>query len=217
MKIIILGAGGLGKAIEEAFRSAGRGKQVAGFLDDHRTESFCGKPVLGRIADLVGLSRKHRLTHGIVAVGYQYFAARRRIIRLVERTRCLRWVSAIHPTAMIARDVKLGEGVFLSLGCIVNAGTSIGDHSVLWSGVIIEHDNQIGENVYLCTGAKTSGYARIGSDSFIGMGAVITQSRIGRSATIGAGSLVLGNVKNRTVLWGQPAKRIRTKKKDGYL
>jgi acetyltransferase EpsM len=111
----------------------------------------------------------------------------------------------------------MGEGVFLSLGCIVNAGTTIGDHSVLWSGVIIEHDNRIGENVYLCTGAKTSGYARIGSDSFIGMGAVITQSRIGKSVTVGASSLVLGDVKERTVVWGQPAKRIRVKKSDGYL
>lgn len=217
MKIVILGAGGLGKAIEEAFRSAGLGKQVAGFLDDHRTEEFCGKPVLGRIANLPTLSRKHRLTHGIVAVGYRYFAARRQTIRLVERTRCLRWVSAIHSSAMVARDVKLGEGVFLSLGCVVNAGTVIGSHSVLWSGVIIEHDNEIGENVYLCTGAKTSGYARIGSDSFIGMGAVITQSHIGKSATVGAGSLVLGNVKERTVVWGQPAKKIRVKKSDGYL
>ena len=217
MKIVILGAGGLGKAIEEAFRSAGLGSRVAGFLDDRRTEEFCGKPVLGRIADLPALSRKHRLTHGIVAVGYQYFDARRRIIRRVERTRCLRWISAIHSSAVVARDVKLGQGVFLSLGCLVNAGTTIGDHAVLWSGVIIEHDNEIGENTYLCTGAKTSGYARIGPDSFIGMGAVITQSRIGRSATVGAGSLVLGDVKDRTVVWGRPARRIRTKKKDGYL
>ena len=217
MKIAILGAGGLGKAIYEAFRASGLGPRVAGFLDDGRTGRFCGKPVLGPIADAPTLSRRRRLTHGICAVGYRHFDARRKIIRLIERTRSLRWISAVHPSAAVARDAKLGEGVFLSLGCVVNAGTVIGDHAVLWSGVIIEHDNEIGENVYLCTGAKTSGYVRMGRDTFVGMGAVITQSNIGRSATIGAGSLVLGDVKDRTVVWGQPARTIRTKKKDGYL
>ncbi len=216
-RIAILGAGGLGKAIEEALRSSGRGKQVAGFLDDGRAGEFCGRPVLGRCADLAVLSRKYRLTHAILAVGYQYFPARRRIIRLVDRTRCVRWISAVHSSASVARGAKLGEGVFLSMGCVVNAGTSIGSHSVLWSGVIVEHDNEIGENVYLCTGAMTSGYVRIGRDSFVGMGALITQCKVGKSATIGAGSLVLRDVKDRSVVWGQPAKRVRVKKTDGYL
>ena len=216
-RIAILGAGGLGKAIEEALRSSGRGRQVAGFLDDGQTGEFCGRPVLGRCADLAVLARKHRLTHAILGVGYQYFPARRKIIRRVDRTRCVRWASAIHPSAAVARDVKLGEGVFLSMGCVVNAGTSIGSHSVLWSGVIVEHDNEIGGNVYLCTGAMTSGYVRIGPDSFVGMGALITQCRVGRTATVGAGSLVLRDVKDRAVVWGRPAKTIRTKKTDGYL
>lgn len=216
-RIVILGAGGLGKALLEAFHSVDMGKQVVGFLDDGRTGDFCGKPILGRCADLPELTRKHRLTHGMVAVGYRYFSARRKYIQMVERTRCVRWIRAVHSSAAIARDVKIGEGCFVSMGCVINAGTTIGDHTVLWSGVIIEHDNEIGENVYFCTGARTSGYVRIGRDSFIGMGALITQSCVGKSATVGAGSLILRDVKERSVVWGQPARPMRVKKTDGYL
>ena len=100
---------------------------------------------------------------------------------------------------------------------VINPGTKIGNNSVIWSGTIIEHDNVIGQNVFITPGVRTAGYVSIGDNSFVGMGANIAKAKVGSAVTIGAGSLVLGNVKSNSYILGIPARVIRNKKKLSYV
>ena len=216
-RIAILGAAGLGRAFYGALVSTHCGDEVVGCLDDGRREPFCGLPILGRCRDLPVLAQKLNLTHVGLGVGYQYFQDRQELIALVNETKCCQWVSAIHASAVVSRDVQLGKGVFISMGCIVGAGTRIGNYGVLWSGVTVEHDNEIGDDVYLATGVMTAGYVKIESHAFVGMGSMIAKCTVGESATIGAGSLVLDDVPAHTYAWGRPAQAVKRKPQLAYV
>lgn len=216
-RIAILGAAGLGRAFFGALESHGQANQVIGFLDDGRREPFCGRPVLGRCRELPALAKQHGLTHVALGIGYQYCEDRRALIQLVNDTRCCEWQTAVHASAVVSPQAALGQGVFIGMGSLVNAGSRIGDYGVLWSGVIIEHDNDIGDDVYLTTGVMTAGYVTIKSRVFVGMGSMIARSTIGEGATIGAGSLVLEDVPPHVYAWGRPAKIVKEKPEPAHV
>lgn len=199
-----------------ALDSRGEGASVIGFLDDGDREQFSGLPILGRCRDLPAVVKRHRITQVGLGVGYRFFQDRQDLIALIEE-RGYDWVTAVHATATINPDVRLGRGVFISAGSVVNAGTRIGNYGVLWSGVIIEHDNEIEDDVYITTGVMTAGYVTIREHVFIGMGSMIAKCTIGRYATIGAGSLVLRDVPESTYAWGRPAKPVKRKPALAYV
>lgn len=214
-KVLILGAGGLGKAIHEAFISRGD-YEVVGFLDDEKRGTFCDLPILGSIRDAASIAEKNKASHAIVALGFHYQAQRHEIFSKLSAAR-LKFANAIHGDAKLARDVKLGSGIFIGMNVCINAGTSVGDNTVVWTGAVIEHDNKIGKNVFIATGAMTAGYVEIEDNVFVGMGAKIAKAHIGENATVGAGSLVLKDVDARTFVKGIPAKFSATKKDSTYL
>ena len=57
--------------------------------------------------------------------------------------------SGIHPTAVIAKDVQLGEHVFIGPYVVIESGSVIGNHSVLKSHIHIGHNVHIGDNTTL--------------------------------------------------------------------
>ncbi len=216
-RVVILGAAGLGRAFYQALVSRGTGGAVVGFLDDGRTGSFCGLPILGRCRDLPTLAKTLRLTHVGLGVGYQYFDDRQELIAMVNETGCCAWQSAIHASAIVSPDVQMGQGVYISMGTIVSTGTRIGNYGVIWSGSAMEHDNDIGEDVYIATGVITAGRVTINSHAFIGMGSVVAKCTIGAYATIGAGSVVLEDVPDHTYAWGRPARAVKDKPQPAYV
>ena len=215
-RILIVGAAGLGRAFYSALASHDLAETVVGFLDDGGCKEFCGRPILGRCRELSSMIRRHRVTQVGLGVGYRFFQDRQELISLINESGC-EWASAVHASAIVNPDVRLGRGVFIGAGSVVNAGTRIGDHGVLWSGVIIEHDNQIEEDVYMATGVMTAGYVTIRAHAFIGMGSIIAKCTVGSYATVGAGSLVLRDVPDRTYAWGRPAKAVKRKPTLAYV
>ena len=215
-RALILGAGGLGKAIHEAFLS-GRIYRTAGFLDDEKRGMFCRRPVLGKISDVSRIAKTSKAAHVIVALGYQYLKERAGLFEKLKRDSSLHVVNAVHRSAKLAKDVTLGTGIFIGMHVTVNAGTAIDDNSVIWTGSVIEHDNRIGKHVFIATGVITAGYVTIEDDVFVGMGAVIAKATIGKNATVGAGSLVLNNVASSAYVKGSPAKVSSQKAERSYL
>lgn len=55
----------------------------------------------------------------------------------------------IHPSAVIAPDVKLGKDVSIGPNCIIEKNVSIGDGTVLEGNVFIGWDSVIGENCHI--------------------------------------------------------------------
>ena len=81
----------------------------------------------------------------------------------------------IHPTAILAKDCILGEGVQVMAGVVVNTGTRIAADSIINTGAVVDHDCVIGSHVHIAPGATLSGGVHVGDGSHIGTGATVIQ------------------------------------------
>jgi sugar O-acyltransferase (sialic acid O-acetyltransferase NeuD family) len=117
----------------------------------------------------------------------------------------------IHPTAIISKFAKIGNGVCIGPFTNVQADSVIGDGTVILSGVNISHTNQIGNFCFISGGATVGAFVKVNDLVLIGISATIVSGKvpnIGKNAIIGAGSVVICEVKEDTIVAGNPAKII---------
>lgn len=90
----------------------------------------------------------------------------------------------IHPSAVIERNVSLGDNIFI--GALANIGynTSISNNVYISNTSLIAHDCVIEDNCYIAS-SKVAGYAVIKQNCFIGINASIRDK-----ITIGEYSIV---------------------------
>jgi sugar O-acyltransferase (sialic acid O-acetyltransferase NeuD family) len=199
--VLILGAGGHAKVVADILSC--QGVPVIGFLDDNPAiwgATRLGLPILGGIATW----REH-LPGGLI-LGIGDIIARQAVVERLGPQAYDLWCTAVHPRATVANSVRLGRGVAVMAGAVVNPDTSLGDHSVINTGATVDHDCIIGEYAHIGPGAHLAGGIRIGQGAFIGIGAnVAPWLTLGAGAIVGAGSAVIGDVPARVVVKGVPA------------
>jgi sugar O-acyltransferase (sialic acid O-acetyltransferase NeuD family) len=109
------------------------------------------------------------------------------------------FMTVVHPSAVVALDVKLSEGVQVMAGSVIQPGVEIGRATIINTKVSIDHDCDIGEYCHIAPGVTMSGDVTVGKNVHIGTGSSVTQGiTISDHAIVGAGSLVYKDV-NRGV------------------
>lgn len=202
---VIVGAGGHGRVVLDILLSV-RQYRVIGFLDSNPAlhgRHMDGFPVLGDLSALADL-RSQGLGGAIVAIGDN--AARRAFAERIEQAG-VELINAIHPTAHLAHNVRMGRNVVVAAGALVSAHCQIGDSVILNTGCIVDHESMIGTAVHVCPGARLAGRVTVESGAFIGIGATVLQClRIGCEAVIGGGAVVIRDVEPMTTVVGVPAR-----------
>lgn len=118
--------------------------------------------------------------------------------------------SIIDATANISKHSIIGKGVFVGKHSIINAGSHIHNGAIINTGVIIEHDCHIGEFSHIASGAVLGGEVIIGDNTHIGSSATIKQQvHIGSNSIIGMGSVVLKDIQNSTMAYGNPCMEVK--------
>jgi UDP-N-acetylbacillosamine N-acetyltransferase len=209
--LLIFGAGGHAKVVADLAQKCGR--EIVGFIDDvdskRAGEKFFGGKILGGMDAINRVRDSHTYLEVIVAVGE--CKARVRIASALQKIG-LPLATLLHPAAVSAADVKIGNGTVVVAGAILNAGSTIGDNVIINTGASVDHDCSIGNGIHIGPGARLGGNVAIGDESWIGIGAIIKDRvSIGASCVIGAGALVLKNVPDNTVAYGSPATAARGK------
>lgn len=195
-KVIVIGAGGHGRVIADILRSAGR--EVLGFLDD-RAVKKPGINVLGRIEDAPGYSDSAEF---IIGIGSN--KARMEIAGRFAGV--LRYTAAVHKNAVIAPGVVPGEGSVVMAGAIVNVGAVIGSHCIINTSASVDHDCVLADFVHLSPGAHLAGNVTLGMGCWLGIGgAVINGVSVCPWCVIGAGGVVIKNLKQPGTYVGVPA------------
>lgn len=215
--IVIFGAGGHAKVVIDIIEKSGE-YQIVGLIDQRKTAGtlLYGYEILGDHSVLAQL--KGSLFGGIVAVGDNWTRSRM-VSSIYSVDEKFTFVTAIHPSAEIAKGTMIGEGTVVMAGVVVGSDTRIGKHCILNTWASVDHDCSMGDYSSLAPRATTGGNVRVGSFSAISLGANVVHSiNIGEHTVIGAGATVLSAIDPYVVAYGVPAKVIKKRNVgEGYL
>lgn len=119
------------------------------------------------------------------------------------------FATLIHPSAVVARSAKLGEGVVLCPQAIVSADAVVGDLCAINCNSSVGHDVRLGSFSTLSSHVDLTGWAQVEECVFFGSGArVLPKVKIGMGARVGAGAVVMRSMPASTVVFAPPAKRL---------
>ncbi|RMD85132.1 MAG: acetyltransferase [Candidatus Dadabacteria bacterium] len=208
-ELIVIGAGGHASVVIDAVEKQGR-YSIVGIVDKSKRGEYLGYDILGDETALTGYPE----TYLVIAIGDNWIRK-----NISDRVRGFPFATIIHPSANIARDVKIGHGTVVLPGATVNTGATIGRHCIINTGAIIEHDCIVEDYAAVQPGAVLGGNSTLGLCSVIGIGAsVIHGINIGDNSVIGAGSTVISDIESSVVAYGTPAKTARNRRKgEPYL
>lgn len=205
-KIFVFGASGHAKVVIDIIERQ-REFEIAFLIDDDSTlkgKVVYGYTVRGGKSDLLELREVEGVLAGIVAIGSN--RARKSVARWLTENG-FRLVSAVHPSAQVARGVTIGAGTVVMAGAVVNSDTTIGDNVIVNTRTSVDHDCTIGNGVHLAPGVTLCGTVRVGEGAFVCAGAtVIPNLTVGCGVTIGAGAVVIRDAPDDVTLVGAPAR-----------
>lgn len=204
-RILLLGAGGHGKAIADLLLADGS-YEVVGFVDAApKASQVLGLPLLGDESLLAVLAGQGiTLAHAAVGDNEQRLAAARRL-KAVGFT----LPNLIHPSVLIGHGAQLGEGAAILARAVIGPEAQIGALALINTGAIVEHDCIVEEAAHIGPGAILAGGVRVGAGALIGAGAVVRPGlMIGEGAVIGAGAAVVENIAAGARVTGVPARAI---------
>ncbi len=197
-RLTIIGASGHGKVAADIARLMGYEEIV--FLDDDSSLIKCGRyPVVGKASDAASLE-----ADVFVAIGSA--ETRRKIMNEVGHC-----VTLIHPSAVIAEDVKIGEGTVIMAGAVINPGSVIGRGCIVNTCSSVDHDCSVSNYVHVSVGAHLCGTVSIGEGTWIGAGATVRNNTcICAQCMIGAGAVVVHDIEQAGTYVGVPARKKET-------
>jgi sugar O-acyltransferase (sialic acid O-acetyltransferase NeuD family) len=184
---------------------------IADSIKDTGTE-LLGYKIIGRQEQLKELIANYDIHAGIITIGDNWS---RKIVYdcIKNQSPDFKFVNAIHPSTIIGMNVKLGVGIVIMAGCIINPNSIVGDFCFLATGAQIEHDCKIGDFASISAGSITGGKVNIGKYSAITLGVtIIDRLNIGENTVVGSGSLVTKDLPDNVIAYGSPSKIIRTRK-----
>lgn len=204
--VLIVGAGGFGRELLGwCLQHPGHGREwtVKGFLDDNPT-ALDGYDVPVKITGSLAEHRPQAGEELLCAIGQP--KVKRRVVETLK-ARGAMFRQFAHPTVIMGRKVRLGEGVVLCPGVILTTDITLGDFVMFNCGASAGHDVQVGRYSTISGHCDLTGFVTVGEGVFMGSGArVIPGKKVGDGATIGAGAAVIMNVAAGTTVVGVPAR-----------
>lgn len=206
-KLLIIGAGSVGKFVAYNINQFTQTFEIIGFLDDDSSKHntvVAGFPVLGSIDKLLDYSGKDIA----IVWGIAFPSIKKKLFESYQN------LSFKFPN-FIAKDAWVSEGVTLGRGCIIYPGTTINYETVIADFVVINMNCSLGHNCTiqsfssLAPGVNLGGHTAIGCCVEMGIGASTVQGVvIHDDAVVGGQAMVISDVSKAEVVVGIPAKSI---------
>jgi acetyltransferase EpsM len=180
--------------------------EVAGFVEnidrDRARVDLEGYPVHW-VDDIAPLAATHLALFGLATTKRKVF---------VEQVAALgfSFATLVHTTARVSTRTTVGDGTIVSSGVVVGAYSELGEHVLVNRGALIGHHTNIGDFASIQPGANIAGACTIGPGTYVGMGAVVLDHiSVGAGAIVGAGSVVTKDVPDRVQVIGVPARIVK--------
>lgn len=204
--VFIIGAGGFGREVYSwavQHPDCGTQWEIAGFLDDNpKALAGFGLPVgiIGGISD----ARPDPAARYICGLGQPSLKAE--ICPALSKAGA-RFLTLIHPSAIIGQCVHIGAGSILCPGSMLTCNIEIGRFVTINCNSSIGHDSRVGDFTTLSGFCDVTGHCTLGTRVFLGSHAcIIPDTEVGSNSTVGAGSVVIRKVPANVTVFGNPAK-----------
>ena len=205
--LIIVGAGGFGREVLQWLTDINQQKEtwkIKGFIDDniHALKNYpYPEKVLGTIEGWKPSENE------VFVCAISDPDIKERVVKLLK-SRGAEFASVIHPDASIGTYNELGEGVVIYPDARITVNVKIGDF-VTFLHSFAGHDVTIGDYSTIFGCSSLNGFVHVGNNVLISSHVdVIPGRKIGDHAFVGAGSVVVDNVKSNTKVFGNPAKKM---------
>lgn len=205
-KIVLIGGGGHAKVVIDAIKCSKK-YAIFGIVDPKLRvgDTVLGVKVLGGDEVLCDMSRK-RIKHAFIGIASIGKCKLRKEVYKRLKTLNFELPVVVHPKAIVASSVELGEGTFVAVRAVVNPCTKIGRNAIINTSSSVDHDCIIGDFVHISPGVTLSGGVKVGDETHIGTGATVIQNlTIGKRCIIGAGQTIRHDMADGSNSFGQGA------------
>jgi sugar O-acyltransferase (sialic acid O-acetyltransferase NeuD family) len=211
-KIVFLGASTAVHEVTEIIKAINKETptyEVIAILDDNSNthgKIIRGIQVLGDLSLVHIFGPEIKFIFGIGSMRTRLI--RQNILRKIDLPK-ERFVTIIHPTAVIDESACIGHG------CVIHPGVCIGNDAIIDSFAIIAVNSAIGPFAQIKAFAMVTSLvvilsnAKIGKAVFVGSCSCVTENvEVGDGSMIGAGTVVSRNVDIGCFFLGNPARLI---------
>lgn len=202
-RIIIVGAGGFGREVCHWARDAwpAAAGRIEGFLSAD-PDRLAGRDDLPGI---LGTPDDFQLRPGdglLLAIGIP--AARRRVAEAL-RVRGGRFLTLVHPTAIVLPGAVVGPGSVICPGAVVSDAVRLGRCVLLNYHASLGHDAVADDFAVVSPYATLGGGARIADDVFLGLHATVAPGvSVGARSKLAAGAVAMHDVPPDHLVFGVP-------------
>ncbi len=164
--LLVLGAGGHGKAVAEAALLSGAWDKVL-FVDD-RWPALQEAFALPVVSDVAGLAQFTDEAQGaIAAVGNNQ--VREQWCTAITQAG-IELVSVVHPRACVSPSVVLGAGTTVMALAMVGVDAQVGQAAIINANATLDHDAVLGDFAHLGVGVQIAGGVRVGARAWLQAG-----------------------------------------------
>lgn len=200
--VIVIGGGGHAKVVVSTLLDAEI--EVEAIYDDNPAKwstDLCGVSIIGPVSRLDRSSEKK----AVLAIGDN-----RTRSAVASRFQNLRWITLVHPRAIVHSSASIGKGSVVFAGAVVQPDVVIGDHCIVNSNATVDHDCRIYDYAHVGPGACLAGEVSVREGAFLGAGVVaIVGTNIGEWSIVGAGGVVSRDIPGNVTAVGIPARVIK--------
>ena len=213
--LLIIGAGGHSRVLIDIAIKMNHFNLI-GLIDNQVSigSKVCGVPVLGTDLDLQQMFDDNPNLKIIVGIADN--SIRNKIfLRLKDIFPLNCFATLIHPSAQIGVETKIGVGVAIMAGCVINSDSQIGDFTIVNTRASLDHENDLGAFASVGPNVVTGGNVKVGKGTALEISTTVGHNVIiGENSVIGAGSLVLKDCNSNSVYYGVPVKFVRDRIKN---
>lgn len=208
-KLIIIGAGGLGRIVHDVLSQDEEvldAYELHGFLDT-RTDIDLPPELQEKVIGSP-LTHEPQLDEIFIpAIGDPNWR-KKLLAPLISRN--AEFYSYTRKASIAARS-QIGHGVFITPGAVISTDCRIGDFSYIDTYVILGHDVQVGKYCMIGAMSFMAGGVQVGDGVAMHPRATISKGvHLGNDCIIGIGSVVVKNVAACCTVFGNPARNIFT-------
>ncbi|MBQ7258127.1 MAG: acetyltransferase [Abditibacteriota bacterium] len=208
MKLLIYGAGGLGREycdIATRINNIESKWTEIAFIDDNKQENeYYNHPVY-TFDEISSFDRKD--TEFVVGVGNP---ATRELLFNKMKEGGFTGAVLLDPQASISPSATFKEGAVVSAFVLISSLSTLCENSLVLPGAVIGHDVTVGKHSFVCCNCSIGGNVKIGERVFFAENVPCKEGlTIGDDSVMSLGAVILRDVPESVIMFGNPARAMR--------